>query len=337
MKTLCKFALAASCLLTCSLVHAYKYRSCNGNPITWFNSNTVLSISTTNFPEGSFFEQHIQYMMYEWNDVVGSQMMLYVGRDTDGQHFLGNNVNEVYIEDLGENILGVARYLEPCLPIVGNPTNIREVDIAMNSKLNWSADGFQGVMLHEIGHALGFNHTDKLAIMNDGFKSEMHPKDNSRAVGHINKVTPLADERSGIRFLYPNGEIARNLTANRFRVDSSGEKLKNEPAPSSLSTGGTFSVNYTIQNAGSVTENSVVVHFYLTASDLITSSDRFLGAAAWNMPPGSSVEALTSFTIPSDLPPGRYYVAYMVDPDNSIPERTENDNSVVLEHDILVN
>lgn len=327
-----------SLMILAAFSHSYSWDTCNGHAQKWMNNWTTMDLSTKSFPVGSYYEQRVQWMMAEWNAVAGSAMTFYVGRDTDGEHMMGNWDNELYWDNLGESTLGRTYKYNECYWLFGNHWGKSEVDLAMNSNssLNWSDAGFRSVVLHELGHALGLMHTDSLAVMNDSSDEAVSFADTPRAVSYHNWITPLADDRAGLRFLYGNDGISRNVAVSRFYVNDSGDKLQSFPSRTSLRAGDSFALNYTVENHGTEREDYVLVYFYLSSDSYITTSDRYIGAAAWVMPSGSSAQARIEIILPAGLAEGDYYVGFIADPHDNITEDREFDNQISLNRTINV-
>lgn len=223
-----------------------------------------------------------------------------------------------------------------------------EADIHLNTRYSWTTKNFTGtttgspynyelVMLHELGHALGLNHYDgRPDIMNTYYF-------NGGPNGHYDNVEPHADDRFGMRVLYPDGSTDRDVSVSRFRNTGGGSSDRNwvyttgGSATTVLSRGGQYDIQYTMENLGTQTENAVV-HFYISTNSYISSDglDTYLGSTSWSMPTGSYVTATKRITIPSSVPARTYYIGYLVDPNGSIPESDESNNFVSLLNSVEV-
>lgn len=321
---------------------AYSWKSCEGKKQRWEPARATMYMSTTSMPVGSAWDLKAQYKMSEWRDVPGSSFKFYISRDTDGSSNTNNSRNEVYFSNKpNESDAGTTFLRYKCWRALGKTHNeILEADIRLNSRYSWTnADmignshtsgtyNYQLVIMHELGHALGLLHSDnKLATMNTNTP-------NGGVFGLYNRSTPHSDDRSGIRYLYPDSSTGRDVAASRFKNSGGGTAKGNRVTNgngmyfSTLKRGSSYKMEYSLENLG-VESESVRVQFYISTNNYISTGDRYLGSITWNIPKGNQVNgALKSFTVPTDLAVGKYYVGYIVDPQNNIPETTENDNYV---------
>lgn len=95
-------------------------------------------------------------------------------------------------------------------------------------------------------------------------------------------------------------------------------------------------MEHTLENLGTQSEY-ITQKFYISTNSYISSGDRYLGSTTWTLPAGSQVSARKSFTVPSELAPGYYYVGYIVDATDAVPETViENSASVSKEYNNYV-
>ncbi|MCC6740987.1 MAG: PPC domain-containing protein [Planctomycetia bacterium] len=91
-----------------------------------------------------------------------------------------------------------------------------------------------------------------------------------------------------------------------------------------------FDMGGDVRNDGDDWSGSFVVRFYASENSTISSSDYFLGSD-WlgSIAPGSWASADLSVSFPHSVPPGRYYVGWIIDADDDVDETDEGDNVVV--------
>lgn len=105
--------------------------------------------------------------------------------------------------------------------------------------------------------------------------------------------------------------------------------LPSIPAPSSVAKGSTINIPFTFSNRGTQKESNIRINFYLSKDRRITISDIYLGYGYgfWG---NSGFEGTTSLNlkIPTNIATDYYYIGFLLDPNNAIPEVDEDNNGV---------
>lgn len=311
-------------LLSNSDVNAYSWRSCEGYNIAWFYNSTNMYISTTSFPAGSSADTRLQNAMWHWNNVKGSKFNFYVGRDTDGSHSSSNRICEIYLANETGDALAVTftRYI--CYWEFGWKVWLTEADICFNSTLSWNTSdysyanptgspyNFEGVALHELGHALGLGHEDRvMATMNSYYP-------NSGPFGSYREWDPWGDDRNGVRYLYSDETTETDIAASPLKRTGTGYSNL-VSCSDTASKGSTATLEYTISNLGT-DQQTFDIGFYLSQNDFISTGDIFLGASTVSAPRGSMGTFTRTLTIPKKISRGYYYLGFIVDYKNAISD-----------------
>lgn len=85
-----------------------------------------------------------------------------------------------------------------------------------------------------------------------------------------------------------------------------------------------------IYNSGGADSGPFFVNIYLSKDAQITTDDYQLSHTAMDIGAGGSVELSWLNPIPNTIPAGKYYVGWLIDPDNRVVEEDETNNMVVI-------
>jgi Matrixin/CARDB len=334
LKVMAVLALAGSTL------EAANWNTCSGNNIRWNSGWTNMYISTTSFPAGSSWDGALQDAMWHWNNVKGSGFNYYYGRDTDGAHSSGNGVNEIYLGSEPGTALAVTLTRYHCYWLFGWQYGLDEADIAFSNSRAWSTGrldysnlgspfNFEEVALHELGHALGLNHEDRwMATMNSFYP-------HSGTLGYYKENDPNADDRVGARILYGDGTTETDVAGSAFKRTGSGTSGL-VSSPSYAARGSSVTIEFTFSNL-STAQQSFDIGFYLSANDYISISDTLLGMNSGASGGAGSTGTFTrTLYIPYWIAPGTYYLGFLVDPYNALPEANEGNNIQPMPRTIVV-
>lgn len=333
--------LAAVATFTATGVQASAWSECSGNKIKWNSAWTNMYLSTTSFPVGSAKDADLQNAMWHWNNVAGSRFTFYVGRDSDGTHNDDNGRNEVYLSssDAG-SALAVTLFRSHCYWLFGWNHGIDETDIAFNSGVAWNTGAFnyanlgspyhfEQTALHELGHALGLLHEDRmLALMNPAYPA-------GGPLGYYKESDPLGNDRGGVRILYGDSTTEADVAGSPMKhLSGGGTALVS--SPTSAARGSTVTLEFTYSNLGTATAN-FGIGFYLSTNNIITTGDRLLGSnSAWG-DAGFTGTFSRTLIIPADVTPGTYYLGFLIDQNNAMGEGNESNNSQPMPRAITIN
>jgi subtilase family serine protease len=98
--------------------------------------------------------------------------------------------------------------------------------------------------------------------------------------------------------------------------------------PNSVNRGKSISISSSVGNQGGTKAGSFTVAFYLSKDTVVNSSDSLLGTkTVTSLNAGSTTTVSGSFTVPSSMTTGNYYVGVIVDSGSAIVEANESNNS----------
>jgi hypothetical protein len=91
--------------------------------------------------------------------------------------------------------------------------------------------------------------------------------------------------------------------------------------------GQALTVRMRVENTSVIDAGWVNVDFYASADPSITTSDVYLGHARIWLPGDSGTPAILRIVFPLGVPPGWYYVGWIIDPENWVAEADESNNT----------
>jgi hypothetical protein len=88
---------------------------------------------------------------------------------------------------------------------------------------------------------------------------------------------------------------------------------------------------FTYENNGANTKNSIVTGYYVSTNDFISTFDQRIGGATWNLSRGDVLTTTVTLTIPSNLTPNtNYWLGVIIDENGAIPEAVEVNNATYI-------
>ena len=223
---------------------------------------------------------------------------------------------------------------------------IAEFDIALNKHVRWrhgdatewdlKAKGgyLQTILLHEIGHGLGFPHnqkaTSELTIM--GAKT-------GKWVGD-RKAGLKPHDHGHIRFHYGDGNVGKpDLVLSNYHTEEnkqSGQhkcKLNEAMSTDSTHAGASIQVGWTLFNTGSAPASAgFKTTIVLSKTNGPATNAHVLGTFTQESAVAASSSSYQSLTVqlPKDIAPGTYIVGLIVDACNVVAEHHEDNNALPL-------
>ena len=328
------------CLVAAALIaqsaHAYGWATCNGNKKKWSSNNVTFHPSSADFPYGSSWRYSIESAKNAWNNAPGTQFDFSYSYTSSTGYTSGDSVNSIvrsssYGWSTGQLGVALTRYSLCLVPFFTG--GISEVDVLYNDTLTWNHGknpnpsnlGTNSVLvgMHELGHAMGLMHSNgTLATMNASYPG-------GGTIGRHNDVEPHGDDVLGNRAGYGTSGSPRDVYASVFqRTGASGSSVI--PAPTDMYRNQPTFFSFTIGNRGAVNENFVKVSFYLSTDNSISTGDHLIGSAFFAMSQGSARTYELVFPVPGSISAGNYFLGWIIDPDQHIPETDEGNNQVAM-------
>ncbi len=229
-----------------------------------------------------------------------------------------------------------------------NCTEILETDIAFNNAYSWTDDedyalGNYDVILyrpavnHEVGHSWGYQQGIYEETYDYDYLSVMHPYyfdivENGRGIHHPDAylIRRAYDSQTGILDVVDVG------------VESyyASDGLHNaETDKSSYFAGENITIeDVTVENMCYNDISDLRIRFYLSTNRTISTKDYQMGGYYyWTTSTGEAYNVDTyTMTIPSDIPPGTYYVGAMVTVDGFEDDDYTSNNTMTLYDTITV-
>ena len=342
-----KHRLAATAALCVVAVPAVAFTLFSGSP-SWSLSNGfhyVADLRPASFAAGSVWDQNAQFALSDWRDTGDTVFRPGVTRlaSDPNNHSDGRNT-WLWTNRPNDTWLGVTyvRY---------SGSTMTDCDIWYNSRPDYTwTNGltdpceyrsywpieFRNVARHEIGHAIGFDHeNDTLANMNS-FSTH------GCGVGHVTNsgIMPHADDKRGVRFLYPANTTVRNVMATNWREPSTGGARQEGEETGNWAANTTRTLEFWLANQSTVTiagsSSGIRTGVYLSTNDLISTFDTRIYettySGSWGA--GAAGRYAPTVRVPANMPSGNYYVGVYFDNAAFVAESgtgaTESDNTCVL-------
>ncbi len=311
-----------------------------GSVVTWPAATDTRWLSNDTFPPGSDTSIAVLGAAGAWNLAGGSTWMFSAGQATISPPDQFDGVS--YTEAVPASYFDDPRTL--ALTFLGNVgAEWVDMDTLFNADApnNWqwttdfapstdvlmdpSTHGFSLMLvaMHEFGHALGLGHEDNVLCLMNSF----YP--NGGTFGQENIIEPHADDRAGLRTLYPGGIFTDLGNANFYRsgVGASAPILF---TPTLADPGDQLAVRIQIENLGTTLVTNVRQGFYLSTDSVIDTGDLLIGALQWDsLQNGGAGQFDVLIDLPAELASGDYYLGSILDDLNTITEAFEDNNATV--------
>lgn len=318
-------------LATASSAFAYSHRSCYDTPLRFRGATGTIGAWSGSFPAGAW-RTGAQDAINKFNTHPGNYRM---DMNIDTFHVsIANGESEMWFsrDDLWlAGAPAIAYYQDICIWFFGITDGyyVNEVDVlydraepytlSENKRDLWFYGGgrrpFKNVVLHEVGHGMGFSHNNyNYNIMGEDF-THLHVngsraraylgEDISRGiVAHYGPKANWEDVSvSHWRYLSRAGEYSMHRKTEL--IGAGGElptiNIGSGEDPYVVNPGQWMFFRFTYENTG-LTCHRVPVGFYLSSNDTISVFDRRISGVAFTVCPGAPDTRTFFVRLPADLP-----------------------------------
>lgn len=327
----------------------------NGEELDWDNETTQIRFSSVSFPVGAF-RNSLDDSIDRWDEDPSDFDFTKSFGDTSID--FSNDQSEAWFtsDNDYDPAMAVVRYKG--LAFCGNP-RIVEADLlfytgedyttSMDTAALWEYDTnengnsdrpFQTTAVHELGHALGLEHeNDEYNVMGQDWthihvnatEARAYPGEDA-SDGAIDLYGSVAVEDVGVAHWIKDGVDGEySLHSHSELLTAGGAPLSSDPYGEwrvyYADPGDTIQVQLVYENNG-LSDQDVDVGIYLSTNNLITTYDDRLGGFGTTLSRGNVSQVEETVTIPSDQPPGDYWIGAVIDEDDVVTDEiTETNNA----------
>ncbi len=361
MKTYVITALGTALLAAASGASAFSTKSCLGHSLRFDSNSRTLHAGTISFPAG-YWQNGITDTVNKFNrNPSNFRYSLVMDSGSKG---IGNGTSEVWgSSDQGvlQGAPAIAYQNWTCYWLFGDHVHMDEVDVIFDytAPFQWTADTVKSSLIrytgtkraiqttgaHELGHGMILNHVNtEYNIMGSDFEHI-----------HVNGSTATAytgeDAADGMVFLYGARDNYEDVGVVHWKYQGpSGEYSDHTKTVITNSGGGAlptinvagetgFRVNrgqviraeFTYENNGKSFQSNIATGYFISTNDTISTGDRRIGGATWNLARDNVLTTTVTLTIPNDLPHNTaFWLGVVIDENNHIAEAVESNNATYI-------
>lgn len=355
--------LAIAWLASAASAFAYEGRDCYGTPLRYRGTTGTVNLWSGSFPAGPWRTGALN-AFNRLNTTHPGNYRLDNPIDTFNVS-VGNGESEMWFttDSLwlgGDNSPAMAHWRDICIWFFGISDGyyVNEGDVLIDPEQPWTLselkrdDGayggtgrqFRTIVMHEVGHGLGFNHNNyNYNIMGDDFT-------------HLHVNGPLArgymgeDISAGMLAHYGPKPAWEDLSVSHWRYIGRNGEYSMHGKVDIIGAGGVLPTRFidgedhfevtpgqwlfprfTYENTGINCHTRVLVGFYLSTNDSISTSDRRIGETRVNLCPRAPDTRTVFVRLPSDIPAGPLWLGTIVNDDRAVTgERSTANNATYI-------
>lgn len=306
--------------------------------------NIGFTLCEEHFATGSENYLAMLFVIDTLNSLQGTDLYFYI-KGLDKHHNYSDvssvdGVTRIDITEEGCTNSGDCSFSGRTFPHLNKLGAIKEFDIALNEEVNWNpnmptsweSDGYtylRALLLHEIGHGLGLDHTagtiDELSIMGALMGKwvankliDMKSFDHS----HLRYHYPLKGSKSYLDFALSNYKTLYSSESDTYTC-----VLNEGISPQDVLAGDSVNLTWTFFNMGIETNSNAILNVFLSKDNQLDETDYLIDTQEFE---DLGEDGMTSYMeneliIPAEMESGEYYVFLNVLPQSNFTDyRLEN-------------
>ncbi len=229
-------------------------------------------------------------------------------------------------------------------------SSIQEIDVFVNPAISGDEEQFRKSLTHEFGHALSLNHEDRLFALLYPGTWRQPPNYASTWYGRADDMRGVRASLTGTNATFPNTWVFEQWSdmatwsQTHENTSTPGNLIMTALSTYNATQGQTISLHHMqVENRGNLSANNVVLKVYLSTNNIISSADFEVYSGSWTTFAASTSTVAShwsngtlNFTIPTSVPPGNYFVGWILTSSDA-SERSTANNTAILVRDATSN
>lgn len=302
------------------------------------------------FPKGSAAHKAVERGLADLNSIQGSTLSFYIaGYDEHKLYRDAVKKDQTFRMDICKAPQGKGGFAGRCISRA-TKKGINEFDVVFNKRVRWNFSVpkswkekykkpfFTTVMLHEVGHGLGFAHSHKLtkdiSIMGAGtgkWMGQLGFGIKAWDHGHIRFHYGQKDSKGKADLVLSNYETIKTGKGAPLRLTAGLSKTE-------AKHGDEVTVSWTRFNTGFATSKAYKMKIVLAAKGQALKDGMVV--KEWTqsdiVAASSTVGESTQIKVSKAVKPGRYRVLVLIDSSQCIDEQKEDNNFIIIHKALFV-